>query len=127
MKTIILENKEGQYYIEKVEDLLAKVYLEDQYEILPEYVKFNFADPMLIMGGVQAIAAGIVIIDYGYKAFKTLLKTNEKINGLDKIRDIKESNDSPNNYVVDVDGNNIEISLQNSESAVKISIRNFDK
>ncbi|MBU3176297.1 hypothetical protein KPL47_07925 [Clostridium estertheticum] len=127
MKTIILENKESQYYIEKVEDLLAKVDLQDEYEILPEYVEFHFADPMLIMGGVQAIAAGIVIIDYGYKAFKTLLKTNEKRNGLDKIRNIKKSNESPNNYVVDVDGNNIEISLQNSESAVKISIQNFYK
>ncbi|PIH04171.1 hypothetical protein [Clostridium combesii] len=127
MKTVLLENKEAQCYIEELEKMIEKSDLRNKYELLPESIELNFIEPQLIYGGVEAIYAGLKIIEFGYKKVKQWIeKKNSKELEETKIRDIREANSGKKDeYIINVDGNDIEVSLQNSDNVIKINIKNF--
>lgn len=128
MKTVILLNKEGQYYINELEKLMNESGLGHKYEVLPESIELHFTDPQLIIGGVQALLAVIMIIEYGYKTFKTIISSNNKKNyRLDIINSVKEKSEGANNeYIINIDGNNIEASISQHENVIKINIKTLE-
>ncbi|AQR93408.1 hypothetical protein CLSAP_07060 [Clostridium saccharoperbutylacetonicum] len=127
MKTVLLTNKEAQYYIEELDKMIENSELENKYEILPESIELNFIEPNLIIGGVEALYAGIKIIEFGYQKVKKMIESKNVKEFEDKhIKSIEKlNNDKKDEYIVNVDGENIEISLQNSVSAIKVNIKNF--
>ncbi|MCO0598522.1 hypothetical protein NGI46_13880 [Peribacillus butanolivorans] len=125
MELIIINNVEVTKAIDEVNSLLSSSQKE-KYKIIPKNIEYNFGGAELWFGAIAAIYTVIQVIEFGSKKVNQMIKNKEldyeKEQKKFEIKNVKENN---NEYTINVEDREVQISITKNEKTYSIKIENI--